>query len=258
MFSEYYIYNQNFTLTGGTGVLYTMSSLLINDNADFVLKRTSHIATSNVVNLKLKDLSTGRFLFKTQEDLRTISGTSLNSITANGFLPYNWPIPYQINKSKQVETHISDASGIGNTVRLAFHGDAVYENNPYKEYNPTDKQSIMPYVYETNTIVPASALNATAEYNLQINNDADFVCTKITGLCTDVGLVEIKTYSTGIASYWQNIPTHTNNLFGNSQFPNMLTSPRYIKRNTSISVVFTSLIAGANSLTLQFHGYKKF
>lgn len=260
-FREHFTYNVDFvSLIGGTGTSFTDASpnLTISSDADFLIKRTMHFATSNVANLKLQDLRTGRFLFKTQEDLRTISGTALSSITANGFVPYNWPKPYMVLRNKQLKVSAADASGVANTIRIAFHGEHIWDFNPYPNYDPTNtKRSRMSMTYESSALSPAAAINAKTNGNVRIDDDADFVCTKITGIVTGDGQVSIATQ--GMSNmHWQNSPTDVNNLIGNSQFPHTFSQPRFIPKNSTIYIEFTNLTALANTLTLQFHGYKLF
>ncbi len=261
-FHEHFTYNVDLvSLAGGTGTTFTDASpnLTVSSDADFLFKRTIHNATSNLANLRLQDLATGRNLFKTQEDLRTISGTALSSITANGFVPYNWPKPYMVQRNRQMKVSVADNSGSTNTVRIAFHGEHIWDFNPYPGYDPTDNKRLrMPMTYETTAaLVPASSLNAKINGIVRVDDDADFVCTKITGVVTADGQVNLVTQ--GMSNmHWQNTPTDVNNLIGNSQFPHTFTAPRFIPRNGTIYIEFINLNAGANSLTLQFHGYKLF
>lgn len=257
-FLEYRMYNVNVALTGGTGVSFTDSTLTADSDADFLIKRTSHVATSNLINLKLQDLYTGRFLFKSQEDLRLVSGTALSSITPNGFVPYNWPKPYLIHKLKQFKVSASDFSGSSNTLYLTFHGNAVSEYNKYNGYNPNEKRFTMPFAYESPSMVATASIGARVVGIIQVDEDADFVCTKLCGISTGAGTVSIVTQQDGSPMHWQNIPTHTSNLLGNSQFPNILPSPRFIRKRSTIWIEFANLTASSNTLVLSLQGYKRF
>lgn len=258
MFREHFTYNVEFlSLAGGAGTAFTDNTLAISSDADFEIKRTIHYATSNIANLKIQDLKTGRFLFKTQEDLRAISGTALSSITPQGFVPYNWPTPYKIDRNKQIRFSVADNSGSTNTIRMALHGEHLWDQNPYSGYDPTEKRAVMPMVYESPVLTTAAPLNSKINGVLKIDDDADFICTKITGQVTGDGLVSMVTQSS-MSMHWQNIPTDINNFIGNSQFPHILSSPRFIPRNSTVYMEFTNLTVSANSLTIQLHGFKRF
>ena len=71
MFREFYIYNINQVLSGGTGVTFTEIPLNMN-NFPFEFKRTIHRATDNRIYIKFFDNETGRYLYKTYEDLRSL------------------------------------------------------------------------------------------------------------------------------------------------------------------------------------------
>ncbi len=262
-FQEYFIYNiAPAALAGGTGVVFSDTNLLM-ANHDFIFKRTIHVATSDVINVKIYNPDTGRYLFKGSDDLRHISGTSLNGITAYGFVPYNWPVPYRVKANTYMKFSFADNSGNPNTLYLAYHGDQVLPVAPLDMYDePVDyslerqgKRKTMPIVYECPAITTGAAVGAQAQQIIQIDNDADFVCTKITGIATGTGFVTILDEQRRLA--WQNQKTHIQTLLGNGQFPNVLTTPRFVKKNTPILVTFENLVGGANTLNIYLHGYKR-
>jgi len=264
MFREAFIYNINRVLALGTGVVFTEIPLKML-SFDFEFKRTIHQATSNLIYCKILDNSTGKFLFKSFDDLRSISGTSLSSMTAQGFLPFNWPIPYTGKANKDISIYLSDFSGAENTIDLAYHGDAIrnetlldmhgvpladgYWSRDFKE------KKCVPIVYESTSMVASAGVGNIKQGYVNVSDDADFVCTKITGIVTNPGYVIIEDPSRG--NFWQNQKTHTGNLFGNGQFSNVLTSPRFIKKNTRLLITFENNHANQNTLQLYLHGYKR-
>jgi len=259
MFQEYFIYNIVQVLAAQSGTVFTDVNLNISSN-DFLFKRTIHNSTDNRIYMKIFDQASGRFLFKGAEDLRGVSGNRLTGITTFGFVPYNWPHPYRSKRNNIMTFSFSDFSVAQNTLNIAFHGDGVSEGTPLdRQGKPVDymeKRTTVPIIYESPTITPANGIGQIAQGVLITDNDADFVCTKITGICTDEGYVTIQDLKRD--TFWQNQKTFASNLFGNGQFPNVLTSPRFIGANTNLLITFENNVAGANALKIYFHGYKRF
>ena len=260
MFKEYFIYNiPQTTLAAGTGVVFTELDLKIY-GGDFIFKRTIHTATDNRILNKILDSRTGRFLFKGSDDLRSVSGTSLTGITANGFLPYNWPHPYKGINNAIMQFFFSDFSGAPNTLNIAYHGDIVGRNAPQdksgKDYDVNDRRVTVPLVYEIPSVTTAAPAGSQVQSVLVTDNDADFICTKITGIFTGAGFVTVQDLARDI--YWQNIKTYNAHFAGNGQFPNVLTSPIFIKANSRILLTYENGTAAPNTATIYLHGYKRF
>ena len=261
-FLEYFIYNISPALAAGTGAVFADTDLLINKH-DYIIKRTIHRATSDLILAKLFNPDTSKYLFKGTDDLRHISGTSLSGITAYGFVPYNWHLPYRVKGNTRLTMSLSDNSGAPNQLYLAFHGDNVLQVAPLDMHDePVDytkdrsgKIKVEPIIYESPAITTGAAVGAEAQDTIQID-DTDFVCTKITGVSTGTGFVTILDEQRSLA--WQNQKTHVQNLFGNGQFSNMLTTPRFLKKKTPLNIVFENLAGGANTLRLYCHGYKRY
>lgn len=258
MYKEPFIYNLEVTLPqSATGTSFTDAFLMIDSDSDFTIKKTIHVATDDRINLKLFDEQTGRFLFKGAEDLRAISGKTLSgSIGGNGFVPFIWPLPYKISRKTQLKMSGAEfANTVGdNTLRMSFHGDKMIDGEA--PYDIVSKKASVPIIYESPSIVTAAPLNSEQAGVLQIDNDSDFLCYKITGRSTGAGTISIQDMTSN--KYWQNIPTHVSNLFGDGQFPNILTSPRFIAKNSRLYITFKNLTASANTLNLYLHGEKRF
>ncbi len=260
-FLEYFIYNISPALAAGSGAVFEDTNFLIN-NYDFVFKRTIHVATSNLILKKLFNPETSRYLFKGSDDLRHVSGTSLTGITNYGFLPFNWPLPYRVKGNTYMRASLADNSGAPNQLYLAYHGDNVLQVAPLDMHGePVDyskeksgKLKIEPIVYESPAITTGAAVGAEAQQVIQID-DTDFVCTKITGISTGTGFVKIHDMKRQL--HWQNQKTHVQNLFGNGQFPNNLTTPRFVQKKSPILITFENLVGGANTLQIYLHGYKR-
>lgn len=260
-FLEYFIYNISPALAAGTGAVFSENILLINQY-DYIFKRTIHRATSDLILARMFNPDTSKYLSKGSDDLRHISGTSLNGITGYGFTPFNWHLPYRIKGNTRMSIFLSDNSGAPNQLYLAYHGDNVLSVAPLDKHNEpvdyskerTGKIKVEPIIYESPAITTGAAVGAEAQDTIQIDEN-DFVCTAITGVSTGTGFVKIQDERRSLA--WQNQKTHVQNLFGNGQFPNRLTSPRFIGSKSPVNVTFENLAGGANTLRLYLHGYKR-
>lgn len=262
MFREYFIYNISKTLDGASGTAYTNIPLTIDKDHDFELKRKIHQATDDRINLKIFDEKKGRYIQKGTVDLRMESGKILTTgmmTNTVGFLPYNEPKPYKFERNSSLRIEASDASGSSNTLRMALHGDKLKEGETPFKYSPKSLQT--PIIYETTLLTIAG--NTTGQVVLHTDQDGDFLCTKLTGVIvpasgTASGLVTIEDFGRTDERGWQKEPTHIFNLIGNAQFPNNFTSPRYVKRNSTLVVSYQNLTAISVTMLLQFHGMKVF
>lgn len=260
MFREAFILNIPTTiLAAGTGTAFTEVDVRMPD-FDFEFRRTIHTATSDLIYKKIFDANTSKYLFNGAPDLRSVSGKALSGITPYGFLPFNWPIPYTIKKRTLAGFFLSDFSGAPNTLDLSYHGIGIYDSTPFDSSGkPVDyniPRAYAPMVIQSDSIIAAAGVGSINEGYAVIKEDADFVCTKITGISTGDGYVQIKDTNRGLD--WQQGATRISNLVGNGQFPNVLIAPRFIRANTNLTITWTNNTAPANTLTLFFHGYKRF
>ncbi len=260
MFREAFFLNvPTTTLTGGVGTSFTEVPVRMPD-FDFEFRRTIHTSTSNLIYKKIFDGFTSKYLFNGAPDLRSVSGRSLSGITAYGFLPFNWPIPYTIKARTSASFFLSDFSTSTNVLDLSYHGIGIYRNIPTdKSGKPVDynePRTYVPIVIQSESIVAAAGAGNVKEGLAPILNDADFVCTKITGISTGDGYVSIQDSSRMLD--WQQGKTRISNFIGNGQFPNVLTAPRFVKADSNLSIKWENNTGSQNTLQLSFHGYKRF
>jgi len=260
MFQESFIFNIPTTvLTGGTGIAFTEINSRI-PNFDFEFRRTIHTATDNRIYLKILDPVTSKYLYNGSPDMRTISGTSLSGITPYGFLPFNWPNPHKMQAGTLASFYLSDFSGSSNTIDLSYHGIGHYKTTPIdrtgKPVDFREQRTVTPYVITSDSIVAAAGVGNDARGFATVQGDADFVCTKITGIATGDGYVSIQDSQRGLD--WQQGRTRISNLIGNGQFPNVLVAPRFIGQTSSLDIKWENNTGSTNTLVLFFHGFKRF
>lgn len=262
---EYYVYSVLFSnLAVGTGLAYTDGEIRIDSDADFEFVKTMYFSTNDNANvyLKYRDDSTGRFLMKTAASHRTIGGRSLaiDNSGAFDFRPFIWPLPYNIRRGTTFMVQAANAhAAITPSIYLSFHGAKLRKGlAPWKQ--PALK---MPYVYgltRSAATLPESvvqvAANATLTSTISIDRDSSFVITKITGSATGACLVTIQ--EQGRDRQWMNTAVHIRNLIGSGAEPNILPSPRFLEKGSTVSISIQDLSGAANNVELNFAGFKMF
>ncbi len=256
---EYYIYDFTDTnLLAGNGTVFEDTVVRFDSDADFEVIKRSHIATDSRINVRFQDDAYGRQFQNTALDLRGVSGTILFTtgvvdvgIHPNNFMPYILPRPYLIRAGATYTVSFADFSGVTNSIRMAFHGAKLRVGiAPWAQA----WKAKPPYTYTTGQIVIAA--NQTASVNINIQIDSHFLVEKLTATRTGPALITIK--DSGIGRQWMNQPVHIDNLFGNSQFPNILPAPRLVQRGSSINITIQNLLNAQNTITLMFDGLKLF
>lgn len=259
---EYYVYDfTNTALPAGTAnglpavQTFTEINTRFDSDADFEVMKRSHIATDSRIYVRYRDDAYGRFLQNSALDLRCVSGTILFTtgvvdvgIHPNNFLPYILTRPYLIRAATNFTTEAADFSGAANSFRHAFHGakirvgkapwDENWKATPYFDY----------------TVTLSLSANSTGTANVNVNIDSHFLVRRLTATRTGPALIAIKEGST--ERQWMNTSIHIDNLFGNSQFPNVLPAPRFVWRGSVINITAQDLSGAANTLILTFSGEK--
>lgn len=259
---EYFVYDfTNTALPAGTlnGLptvqAFTDVTTRFDSDADFEVMKRSHIATDSKIYVTYRDDSFGRFLNNSPLDLRTISGTILFTtgvvdvgIHPNNFLPYILTKPYVIRAATTFTSSFADFSGAANSIRHALHGAKLRRGKA-----PWDEEwKATPYFDYTQPLVIGA--NQTASVNISINIDSHFLVRRLTATRTGAALISIKDNAT--ERQWMNTSIHIDNLFGNSQFPNILPAPRFIYRGSVINISAQDLSGASNTLFLTFAGEK--
>jgi len=244
MWKEPFSFSADFLpLAGGTGVAYSSFELKIPNSNDFEIIRSIHKATSNVANLRIFNATSGRDILRKQGDLRAISSTAYSGITANGFVPYTWPIPYLLNAGTELNIFAADASGSSNNLRYSMHGNNVYDGvAPYEHRKKRE-----PYAF----VITADSLAAysTVTKTMVVDTNAGFLISKLTGVATGECTVFIQDVKP-----WSSRDAHFYNMVGNSQFGNSLTSRRWIPEKTMLTVRFTDISGSTNTIAINFIG----
>lgn len=261
---EYYVVDfSNTNLTAGTAnglasaQAFTDVVTRFDSDADFELMKRSHIALDSRIYVTYKDDSFGRFTHNAPLDLRTVSGTILYAngvtdvgITPNNFMPYILTRPMLIRAATTFTTSFADFSGSTNSIRHAFHGAKLRQGKAPWEEN----WKATPYFDYTATVVLDAG--GTGLANISINIDSHFLVRRLTATRTGPALISIRDGAT--ERQWMNTSIHIDNLFGNSQFPNILPAPRFIWKGSVINITAQDLSNASNTLRLTLSGEKLF
>ncbi len=247
MWKEPYVYVANFLpLTqSATGDAFQDFPIKIAGDSHFEILRSIHKADSNLINLKLINSSNNDEIIRPHGDLRSVSSTAFNGLTANGFVPYNFPKPYLISADSEFLVQAADKSnGVGgNKLRLALHGNKLYGGEaPYANRKEREAASIP---IDSGSI--AAYDTATKVYVL--DSDAGFLVSKLTGDRTGSGLISIQDVRP-----WSSQDVHFDNMVGNAQFGNNLTAKRWISDRVKLTIRFTDLSGSTNRFKITFHG----
>lgn len=257
---EYYCYSfENTSLASGSAAspVFADTTIRTDSDSDYEVMKRTHIATDSRIFVRYQDDAYGRFLQNRQLDLRAVSGTILFTtgvvdvgIHPNNFLPYILTRPFPIRAATNFTCQFADFSGAANSIRHTFHGAKLRTDKA-----PWDKRwnamAFFDYAVEISMDANGSGIG-----NLAINIDSHFLVRRLTATRTGAALITIKD---GAADrQWMDKPVHIDNLFGNSQFPNILPAPRFVYRGSVINITATDLSGASNTLRLVFSGDKLF
>ncbi len=259
---EYYIYdftNTSIPASAGAGVVGAFQNITtrFDSDADFEVIKRHHIATDNRIRIRFQDDSYGRQFQNQSLDLRGVSGTILSAsagsigIHPNNFMPFILARPYLIRAGTTYTLEVADFSGAANSLRMSFHGAKLRVGAApwHREWKAKP-----PFDYTTGAVTLSA--NQTVSVNINIQIDAHFLVEKITGTRTGPALIQVIDGSQD--RQWMNGAIHIDNFMGNSQFPNILPAPRFIRRGSSINITIQDLSGASNTVEVIFSGLKLF
>ncbi len=243
-YREYFVYGLTTTLVAGSGVSFTESNIRIDSDADFELHKLCYNATNGNVRVRMRDSSLGRYFIRDSSDLRAIASNFIGT-------PFITPRPVPILAGTNYIVELSDASGVANTVRFAFHGAKIRPGvSPWER----KYRAVFPFPYGTQ-LQPVAA-SSTVSLRIEVDNDAHFLVDKITGHSQGSCTITIRESSRD--RDWSNAALHFDTIVGNGQFPNILYANRFVARGSVISIQVQDLSAVANQIEVILWGRKLF
>ena len=253
---EYFVYNfQDISLAASLGTAFEDVVVRFDSDADFEGMKLIHVATDSRIYVRMSDDAIGRQYQNSRVDLRAISGTRLFTsgvvdvgIHPNNVIPAIMTAPMLIKAATSFTVQFADFSNAANSVRLAIHGAKIRAG-----VAPWNKKwaARIPFWY-TNTVTLDA--NGSSSFTISTNMDSAFLIQKITGTRTGAATINIIDGATSRA--WMDRPMHIDNIVGNSQYPNIMTAPRFVPRGSVVNVQLTDLSGEENVIELIFHGQK--
>ena len=241
--------------------------LVQNDPETFAISKLSYIATDPRLYVKLYDDYFSAHWSRNALNLMEVAGymgagsgtpplpifgTTLQSISFQpGVLDEEWILAGRASLSAD----FADYSAAANPVRLVFHGGHIlpgpapwddFQGRKIPDWVSLPPDDVSPVIAAANGILQTSA---------RLDDQGDFVVTKITAMRTAAVSVQI-TDAYG-RDWFIGGPIHIDNLCGSGQFPNRLPGKRLMPSNYPVSVTLTDLSGVANTFArLTLHGYR--
>ena len=274
---EYFIYSADFVtglqLPAGaanadpTALPFLSFPIKIHSDSDFEWLKTMYDFIDPRVYLRMQDDTSGRRLHRSTLDARLSAGIGVSlaavvpNIESTAFLPFIEPEPYIISAASTFTIDAADFSGAPNDVRVSLHGNKVRpgfapwerdsQGQPRRFRARVPFKIVLPPDGQTMVIAANQSINVAAP----IDMEADFLVFRVTMLHTGAGLVTIQD-GPGRDRFWMDRAVHFDNFGGNGIFPNILPSPRFAYRGSSIQAQLQDTSAATNRVKLEFHGVK--
>lgn len=249
-FKEFYAFSVTDSLAASTGAgtvgRFQSTILRIEENSDFLLEKMIYQATSRSIILRMRD-SRGRYINPQNVDLRAVAG---GNIAGNSHNAFELPVPYRFANSSNIEVELADYSGSTNEVRLALLGSKVRCGiAPWHM-----KSRFQTVIHSTERVLVAA--NGTSYLTIVIDSDADFIIHKTMAVRTGAALVSVN--EGGRDLDWVSSATHIDNMFGDAMFPHVLSEPRFVYRNSTITFTIQDLTGNPNTVEIILVGVKAY
>jgi len=221
---------------------FTKNIVSIRILEDFELCYISHVNADNGNNkllISIENYSSGaHYISPTYVALPCISGNITIGAFSTQFRPYYLPKPIFIKKGSTIALEIADTSNADNYLRMGFHGSHFIKGDkPYDDLNEGEFE-IHGFSEGAITITSGDATVTSIEFD----DESDFLIKQLVCHSTGTFIVNI---SDEYGNNWFNRPIHSGNVFGDGAYPNNLVSPKFIKRNTKLSISL-QIISGGN------------
>ncbi len=251
---EYFVYGYNNTvLPAGVGTAPVSTVIRIDSEADFLMHKICYVARFANIRLRWMSDALGRYFIRDLTDLRAIAGNFIGT-------PFILPRPLLLPAGTNLTVEAADASGLANSLRIAFHGAKIRpgecpwgtKQKGQNGYDMRKWNAVLPFPYTTQS--QTLAAGATSTVRIEVDTDSHFLVQKITGVAQGDCLVDITESASGRA--WMNTAVNFGSISGNGQFPNVLFANRFIYRGSVVSINVQDLSGLANNFEIILWGSK--
>lgn len=204
---------------------------------------------------KLVAVSTGTFKarFFNGSTGRLLNDIYVNNVNLFGTiqLPNILRDPIVIPPSSNFVLDITDLSGGANTIQCSLVGYRWYD---LSKYPLLGKAGARLDWYTYSATFTSLAANGQTNVITRIDADADFLVRKVVGNRTGAYTLQIS--DSAAADTWEDQLVSDANAVGTAQYPYLLSKPRLIGRNSTISTAVTDISGSTNTIQLIFEGAK--
>lgn len=203
---------------------------------------------------KLVALSTGTFTgrFYNGSTGRVLQDVAVNNVNLFGTiqLPNVLRDPIVLPPSSNFQLQITDTSNSGNVVQCSLVGYRWYDMSKYPLLGKAGARLDW-YQYSASVVLAA---NGSGSAITRIDADADFLVRKVVGNRTGAYTLQIS--DSAAADTWEDQLVSDANAVGTAQYPYLLSKPRLVGRNSTLSVNFNDVSGSGNTVQLIYEGAK--
>lgn len=259
VWAEYYIvhFTDTSIAASSTGTVFEEIAVRLDADAPFAVQSRTFQATSSDMFIEMVDTGKGRYLFDRRKHLRAIAGQPVAGTNVGFasneslFSPFPLLAPYIFDPAAEVILRAADNSNATNALYFALHGGKIRQGKAPWDREWSDRYQ---FDYGDQVTVPA---NGTAPLTININMDSHFLIRAIAGTRASSSLT-VRAVDGAEDRNWSNEPVRIDNFMGCASSPNVLPSPRFITRGSSITFTLVDTSGASNLTRIVLHGEKLF
>jgi len=221
----------------------------------------------------LVSIHTGNYEFSVFDDGRryewSVNGINAGAVCGTARRPFMLPSTYLVSvvgASRQLTWQARDLSGAPNTVRFAMLGKRhLFRDAPpdqqkiiEEEFSAPDRNLLF-FMQPKNSILALGAGLTTTSQSLVAPSDAPVEIKKLTYWSNPANqpfLLEIGEYSTGRKIAADGMLIHSDQMFGDAEYPAILFESLLLDKNFQLTFKLTNLGGGPTDFYLMFTGQK--
>lgn len=209
----------------------------------FVVKRLAAISTSTFTT-RIYNGSTGRVYSDVRVNNANIWGTIQ--------LPNVLLDPMVLPPNSNVLLDLTDSSGSTNTIQCVLVGYRWFDLSKPPVFG---RRGVRLEWFQYSAVPDAAiAGNGKTIVQTRVDADSDFILRKL--IATSTGTFQAQISDSGSKDVWMDQYIRNANLFGTTQYPNVLPKPRLIRRNSTIQTEIEDVSGSSNTVQIIYEGAK--